>query len=137
MLDLILELFLGNPKLCTNYKHWINNFHKNMKQFYISTNKTCVLNLIWGWELQPLIKCKQNKWEGSYHSYLCHGVTFIIFSFNRWKRKKQHEPPYMCVCVWIHKFALKIFHENNIYASKKVNVNKVKFNVPLFVWNKY
>jgi len=32
-----------------------------MKQFYISTNKTYALNLSWGEEPQPLIKCKQNK----------------------------------------------------------------------------
>jgi hypothetical protein len=83
MSNLKLELFLDNPKLCRNYKQWINNCNKNMKQFYINTNKTCVLNLIWGWKPQPLIKCKQNKWEGSYHSYLCHGVTFIFLSFSR------------------------------------------------------
>jgi len=74
--------FLHNIKLCENYKHWIHNCNKNMKQFYISNNRTCALNL-WGEETQPLIKCKQNKWDGLYHSYLCHGVTFILFSFNR------------------------------------------------------
>jgi hypothetical protein len=89
MLNLILELFLHNPKLCINYKHWIHNCNKNMIQFYISTNKTCVLNLIWGEEPQPLIKCKQNKWEGLYHSYLYHGVTFNRLSFSRWKRKEK------------------------------------------------
>ncbi len=61
---------MQNPKLCINYKHWIHNCNKNMIQFYISTNKTCALNLIWGEEPQPLIKCKQTKWEGLYHSYL-------------------------------------------------------------------
>ncbi len=60
MLNLILELFLHNTKLCTNYKHWIHNCNKNMKQFYICINQTCALNL-WGEETQPLIKCKQNK----------------------------------------------------------------------------
>jgi hypothetical protein len=39
---------LDKLKLCKNYKHWINNCHKNMKQFYISTNKNSVLDLIWG-----------------------------------------------------------------------------------------
>jgi hypothetical protein len=48
MLNLILELFLHNPELCIDYKHWIHHCNKTMKQFYISTNKTCVLNLIWG-----------------------------------------------------------------------------------------
>ncbi len=48
MLNLILELFLHNPKLCIDYKHWIQHCNKIMKQFYISTNKTCVLNLIGG-----------------------------------------------------------------------------------------
>jgi len=45
---LILKLFLHNPKLYTYYKHWILNCNKTMKQFYISTNKTCALNLIVG-----------------------------------------------------------------------------------------
>jgi hypothetical protein len=82
MLNLILGLFVHNPKLCINNKHWIHNCNKNMIQFHISTNKTCALNLILGEEPQPLIKCKQNKWEGLYHSYLYHGVTFILLSFN-------------------------------------------------------
>jgi hypothetical protein len=70
-----------------------------MVQFYISTNKTCALNLIWGKEPQPLIKCKQDKWEGLYHSYLYHGVTFILLFFSRWKRKEKQEPPYINVYV--------------------------------------
>jgi hypothetical protein len=60
MLNLILELFLHNTKLCTDYKHWIHTCNENMKQFCISINKTCDLNL-WGEETQPLIKFKQNK----------------------------------------------------------------------------
>jgi hypothetical protein len=48
MLNLILELLLHNPKLCIDYKHWIHHCNKTMKQFYINTNKTCVLNLIGG-----------------------------------------------------------------------------------------
>jgi hypothetical protein len=51
---LILELCLHNLKLCTYYKHWIYNCNKTMKQFYISTNKTCVLNLIGGGGPQPV-----------------------------------------------------------------------------------
>jgi hypothetical protein len=43
MLNLILELFLHNPKLCIDYQHWIHNY-----------NKTCVLNLIWGVGPQPM-----------------------------------------------------------------------------------
>jgi hypothetical protein len=54
-----------------------------MEQYYININKTYVLNLILAEEPQPLIKCNQNKWEGLYHSYLCHGVTFILLSFRR------------------------------------------------------
>jgi hypothetical protein len=48
MLNLILKLFLHDPSSCIDYKHWIHNCNKNMKQFYVNTNKTCVLNLIWG-----------------------------------------------------------------------------------------
>jgi hypothetical protein len=36
-----------------------------MKQFYIGTNKTCVLNLIWGWKPQPLINV--NKTNAKVH----------------------------------------------------------------------
>ncbi len=61
MLNLILELLLHNPKLYTNFKHWIHNYNKNMKQFYMNTNRTCALTLIWGEEPRPLIQCKQNK----------------------------------------------------------------------------
>jgi hypothetical protein len=46
MLNLILEFFLHNPKLCVDYQHWIHNCNKTIKQFYISTNKTSVLDLI-------------------------------------------------------------------------------------------
>jgi len=45
MLNLILELFLHNTKLHIDYKHWIHNCNENMKQFYISINKICALNL--------------------------------------------------------------------------------------------
>jgi hypothetical protein len=99
MLNLIFGIILHNPKLCKNYKYWIHNCHKKMKQFYITTNKTCALNLIWEEEPQLLIKGKQNKWEGLYHSYLCHGVTFILLSFNKWKRKEKHESIYIYVYV--------------------------------------
>ncbi len=76
-----MELFLDNFKLCINYKHGICDYNKNMKQLYISTNKICALNLIWGEEPPPLIKCKQNKCEGLYHSYLCYGDRKIQFKY--------------------------------------------------------
>jgi hypothetical protein len=55
MLNLILELFWHKPKSCINYKHWIHHCNKTMKQFYINTNRTCVLNLMGG---------GGNQWEG-------------------------------------------------------------------------
>jgi hypothetical protein len=48
MLNLFLKLFSHNPKLCTNYKHWIHNHNKKIKQFYININRASTLNLIWG-----------------------------------------------------------------------------------------
>jgi hypothetical protein len=54
MSNLILELFLHNLKLCIDYQHWIHNYNKTIKQFYINTNKTCVLNPIWGVGPQPM-----------------------------------------------------------------------------------
>jgi hypothetical protein len=44
----MLELFFHNTKFCIDYKHWIHHCNKTMKQFYISTNKTCVLDLMGG-----------------------------------------------------------------------------------------
>jgi hypothetical protein len=74
MLNLILELFLHNPKLRTDYQHWIHNYNKTMNFLYISTNKTCVLDLIW--------RGTPTNGKVFYHSYLCHAVTFILLSFN-------------------------------------------------------
>jgi len=48
MLNLFLKLFSHNPKLCTNYKHWIHNHNKKIKQLYININRASTLNLIWG-----------------------------------------------------------------------------------------
>jgi len=50
-----------------------------MKQLYISTNKTCVLDLILGGT--------PTSGKVFYHSYLCHGVTFILLSFNEKEKK--------------------------------------------------
>jgi hypothetical protein len=52
----MLELFFHNPKFCIDYKHWIHHCNKTMKQFYISTNKTCVLDLMGGGN--------RNQWVG-------------------------------------------------------------------------
>jgi hypothetical protein len=107
-----------------------------MKQFYISTNKTCVLKLIWGWKPQPLINV--NKTNGKVH--IIHTFAMESLSFSSPlvdKRKKNNMNLLIYVCVWIHKFTFYIFHENNINVSKKVTLNRVKPNVPLFIWNKY
>jgi hypothetical protein len=74
MLNLILELFLHNPKLCIDYQHWIHNYNKTINIIYINTNKTCVIYLIW--------RGTQYNGKVFYDSYLCHGVTFILLSFN-------------------------------------------------------
>jgi hypothetical protein len=50
-----------------------------MKQFYISINKTCALNLVWGKEPQSLMKCKKNKWAGLCH--LIYIVNYVILTF--------------------------------------------------------
>jgi hypothetical protein len=86
MSNLILELFLHNLKLCIDYQHWIHNYNKTIKQFYINTNKTRVLNLIKGGGGTP------TSGKVFYHSYLCHGITFMFLSFNTWKIKEKLEP---------------------------------------------
>jgi len=59
-----------------------------MKQFYINTNKACVLNLIWGGKPQPLIKT-------SVKVYIIH--TFVCVC--------------VCVCEYINsplKYSMKL-----------------------------
>jgi hypothetical protein len=74
-------IFLHNPKLCTYYKHWIHNCNKTMKQFYISTNKTYVLNLIG--------RGTPTNGKVFYHSYLCHGVTLFSFPLIHENKKEK------------------------------------------------
>jgi hypothetical protein len=57
-----------------------------------------------------------------YHSYLCHIVTFILFSFNEKEKKNKNLVRYMCVCEHINSLK-KIFHENDINVRKKVILN--------------
>jgi hypothetical protein len=40
-----------------------------------------------------------------------------------WKKKNRNFIKYMC--MWIHKFILKIFHENNINVRKKVTLKQL------------
>jgi hypothetical protein len=74
-----------------------------MKQLYISTNKTCVLDLILGGT--------PTSGKVFYHSYLCHGVTFILLSFNEKEKKNRKLLRYMCVCEYknsLKKYSMKI-----------------------------
>jgi len=65
---------------------------------------------------------ESNQCEGFfYHSYLCHGVTFILLSFNEKEKKNRNLIRYICVCEYIN-LVLKIFHENNINVRKKVTL---------------
>jgi hypothetical protein len=75
-----------------------------MKQFYISTNKTCVLDLIWGGT--------PTSGEVFYDSYLCHGITYILLSFNGKKKRKIGNSLDICVYVntkiHLKKYSMKI-----------------------------
>jgi len=53
-----------------------------------------------------------------YHSYLCHGATFIFLYSKEKEKKNKNLLIYVCVCE--HKFTSKIFRENNINVRKKV-----------------
>ncbi len=74
-----MKLFLHDPRLCTNYKHWIHNCSKNLKQFYVNTNKTCALNLIWG-EGNPTFNKNVNKTNGKV--YIIHTFAMESPSFS-------------------------------------------------------
>jgi hypothetical protein len=56
-----------------------------------------VLDLIWGWGGQPVGRFL-------YHSYLCHGDTFILLSFNEKEKKNKNLIKYMCVCEYLNSF---------------------------------
>jgi hypothetical protein len=46
-----------------------------------------------------------------YHSYICHGVTFILLSFNEKEKENRNLIRYMCVCEYINsllKYSMKI-----------------------------
>jgi len=46
-----------------------------------------------------------------YHSYLCHGITSILLSFNEKEKKNRNLVRYMCVCEYINslkKISMKI-----------------------------
>jgi hypothetical protein len=66
----MLELFFHNPKFCIDYKHWIHHCNKTMKQFYISTKKTCVLDLMGG-EPQPM------GWFFIIHTFAMESLSFF------------------------------------------------------------
>jgi len=81
-----------------------------MKAFYINTKETCFKPNLGGGT--------PTSGKVFYHSYLCHGVTFIFLHSNEKEKKNKNLLIYMCVCE--HKFTYKIFHENNINVRKKV-----------------
>jgi hypothetical protein len=74
MLNLILEFFLHNPKLCTYYQHWTHNYNKTMNFLYISTNRTCVLDLMW--------RGDPNQWEGFFiiPTFAMESPSFFFFN---------------------------------------------------------
>jgi hypothetical protein len=99
-------IFACNPKLCIYYKHWIHYSNKTMKQFYISTNKTCVLNLIKG---------DGGRGTGDGGPQLV-GRFFMIHTFamespscfspliHEKEKKNKNLLKYMCVCEYINSF---------------------------------
>jgi hypothetical protein len=97
MLNLILELFFHNPKLCINYKHWIHHCNKTMNFLYISTNKTCVLNLIWGGGGPQLV--------GRFfiiHTLAMESPSFSFPLIHEKEKKNRNLLRYMCVCEYIN-----------------------------------
>jgi hypothetical protein len=50
------------------------------------------------------------------------------------EKEKKNRNLLIYMCMWIHKFTFKIFHENNISVNKKVTLNPV---TPMFIQNKY
>ncbi len=104
MLNLILKLFLHNLKLCIDYKHWIHNCNKTM-----STNKTCVLHLIWGrGEPQPM---------GRFfiiHSFAMESPSLTFLLIHEKEKKNRNLLKYMCVCEYINSFKK--------YSMKKIKM---------------
>jgi hypothetical protein len=57
-----------------------------------------------------------------YHSYLCHGITFIFFSFDEKEKKNKNFLRFMCVCEYIN--SLKKYFMKIIQMSKKVTLKQ-------------
>jgi hypothetical protein len=57
-----------------------------MKQFYINTNKACVLNFIWGGKPQPLIKTSVKVYI--IHTFAMESPSFSSPLIGEEKRKK-------------------------------------------------